>query len=91
MTGGLLHPGGGGGGVGAGYTEFKVTVIIEWGHQNLPKSLGLQTNPQKIPGPKFNPQKSEPEKFIRTTTQLGYVGIITNLQVVLNTPENPYT
>ena len=77
--------------MGAGYSEFQVTVIIEWGHQNLPKSLGLQTNPQKIPGPKFNPQKSEPEKFIRTTTQLGYVGIITNLQVVLNTPENPYT
>ena len=42
---------------GWGYSGFQVTGIIEWGHQNPKKSLGLQTNPQKIPGPKFNPPK----------------------------------
>ena len=40
---------------GGGYSGFQVTGIIEWGHQNPNKSLGLQTNPPKIPGPKFTP------------------------------------
>ena len=40
--------------------------IIEWGQKSPPnppppkekKSLGLPTKPQKIPGPKINPQNS---------------------------------
>jgi len=43
---------------GGWYYEFQVTVMIEWGkNQNQKKSLGLQTKLQKIPRPKFNPQK----------------------------------
>ena len=30
-------------------------------NQNVKKSLGLQTKPKKIPGPKFNPPKSHAE------------------------------
>jgi len=36
-----------------GYSEFQVTGMIEWGQKSKPK--GLQTKPQKIPGPKINP------------------------------------
>ena len=43
---------------GGGYSGFQVTGMIEWGQKSKPqKSLGLQTKPKKIPGPKFNPQK----------------------------------
>ena len=45
-------------GLGGGYSGFQVTGMIEWGQKSKPqKSLGLQTKPKKIPGPKFNPQK----------------------------------
>ena len=50
--------------------------------------------PQKYHGPKFNPIKSHAEfpslKISRGTTQPRYAGTITNLQIVLNTPKNPY-
>ena len=60
-----------------------------WGRKsNLKKFLGLQTKPPKNPRTK-NPPKipyriSEP--FIRGT-RAGYVGTITNLLIVLNTPK----
>ena len=56
------------------------------------KSLGLQTKPQKIPGPKFNPKKSQfpNHKISRGTMPPGYTGTIKNLQIVLNTPKYPY-
>ena len=52
-----LQPRGGRGG-GGGDSGFQVTGIIEWAKNKTPKkSLGFQTNPQKIAGPKFNHQK----------------------------------
>ena len=56
------------------------------------KSLGLQTKPKKIPGPKFNPpKKSNAEFSSHKNFQKALNDItITNLQIVLNTPQNPY-
>ena len=61
-------------------------------NQNPKKSLGLQTKPKKILGPKYNPQKiqcrtSKPQKFPESITD---DITITNIQIVLNTPKNPY-
>ena len=45
-----------------GYSRFQVTGMIEWGkNQNPKKSLGLQTKPKKIAGPKLLPKKSGAE------------------------------
>ena len=48
-------------GRGSGYSRFQLTRNWSNGskNQNPKKSLGLQTKPQKIPGPKFNPKKSQ--------------------------------
>ena len=47
-----------GGRDGGGYSGFQVTGIIEWGQKSKPKkSLQLPTKPEKILGPKINPQK----------------------------------
>ena len=54
-----ISPGWGGGGADFG---FQVTGMIEWGKNQHPtKSLGLQTKPQEIHGPKFSPQRSHAE------------------------------
>ena len=55
-----------------GSPDFKWQVWSNGGkNQNPKKSLGLQTEPRKMPGPKFNPKIipcriSEPQKFIYT-------------------------
>ena len=72
-----------------GYYGFHVTGMIKW-RQKL--------KPKKIPGPKFNPQKIPSRTvakqvwlyFIRGTMWPEDMGTITNLQIVLNTPKNPY-
>ena len=52
-----LQPRGEGGG-GGGDSGFQVTGRIECAKTKNPKeSLGVQTNPKKIAGPKFNHQK----------------------------------
>ena len=44
------------------YSRFQETGMIEWGQKSKPqKSLGLQTDPPKIPGPKLNPPKFHAE------------------------------
>ena len=45
-------------GRGGGYSGFQVTGMIEWGQKSKPK---------KVPGPNFNPQKSnvKPSKIAR--------------------------
>ena len=51
-----------GGGGGGTYFGFQVTGMIEWGKNQHPtKSLGFQTKPKKLHGPKFSPQKSHAE------------------------------
>ena len=52
--------------------------------QNPQKSLDQNLNPK-------NPMLNFPAiKISRGTTQLGYAGTMTNLQIVLDTPKNPY-
>ena len=50
--------------------------------------------PQNIMGQNLTPIKSHAEfpslKISRGTTQPRFAGTITNLQIVLNTPKNPY-
>ena len=59
-----------------------MTGMIEWGQKSKPK---------KVPGPKFNPQKSHAEflsqkHFLKALNDM----TIMNLYIVLNTPKNPY-
>ena len=51
-------------------------------NQNPKNSLGLQTKPQKIPGPteKLNWPQKDPLPNFRRITRLGYTGTTTNLQ-----------
>ena len=57
--------------VGGGNSGFQVTGWWNGGKNQHPKkSLGLQTKPKNIPGPKFNPPKiqcpiSKPSKISR--------------------------
>ena len=52
--------------------------------QNPQKSLDQNLNPK-------NPMLNFPAiKISRGTTQPGYAGTMTNLQIVLDTPKNPY-
>ena len=49
---------------GGGTPDFKWQGCLNGGkNQNPKKSLGLQTKPQKIPGPKFNPPKNPMPNF----------------------------
>ena len=77
-------------GRGGGYSGVQGTGMIEWGkNQNPPKSLGLQTKPKAIPGPKFNQQKKlvpSHKNFHEAFNDI----TITNLQIVLHTQNNPY-
>ena len=64
-------------------------------YRNHPKSLGLQTKKSlklspPTPGKKKPMPNSPTIKISRGATQLGYAGTITNLQIVLNTPQSPY-
>ena len=68
---------------------------VLWISSDRVDRIGGKSKPKKMPGPKFNPPKipwriSEPLKFIIGTTWPGYVGVIMNLQIVLNTPKNPF-
>ena len=48
-----------------GTPDFKWQGCLNGGkNQNPKKSLGLQTKPQKIPGPKFNPPPKSHAKFL---------------------------
>ena len=42
-----------------GYSSFQVMGMMKWGQKSKSKkkSLGLPTEPKKIPGPKIKPQK----------------------------------
>ena len=51
---------------------------------------GQKSKPQKIPGPKFNPQKSHAKFLSHKNFQKAINDITTNHQTVLNTPKNPY-
>ena len=53
-------------------------------NQNVKKSLGLQTKPKKIPGPKFNPPKSHAEFLNHKNFQKAL-----HETLVLNTPPPP--
>ena len=64
-----------------GYFRFQVTGMIKWGQKS---------KPQKIPGPKFNPQKSHAKFLSHKNFQKAINDITTNHQTVLNTPKNPY-
>ena len=64
------------------YSGIQATGMIEWGQKSKPK---------KVPGPKFNPQKSHAEflsqkHFLKALNDM----TIMNLYIVLNTPKNPY-
>ena len=86
--------------VQGGTLDFKWQGRLNGGkYRNHPKSQGLQTKKsleQTIPTPpppeKKNPMPNSPTiKISRGTTQLRYyAGTITNLQIVLNTPQSPY-
>ena len=59
------------------------------------KSLGVTTILKQIPGPKTNPPKSHEKHQTKKQSQTYAAGIhrhyqTTNLQIVLNTPKNPY-
>ena len=78
-------PGGGGGGV---------TPDVKWlgwssgyKNQNPKKSVGLWTKPPKICGPKINPPA---QKIPWGIFEPEYAGTTTNLQIVVNTQNNPY-
>ena len=51
---------------------------------------GQKSKPQKIPGPKLNPQKSHAKFLSHKNFQKALNDITTNHQTVLNTPKNPY-
>ena len=43
---------------GVGYSGFQLREMIEWGQKSkAKKTLGIQTKPKQIPGPKLNPPK----------------------------------
>ena len=51
---------------------------------------GQKSKPPKIPGPKFNAQKSHAKFLSHKNFQKALNDITTNHQTVLNTPKNPY-
>ena len=73
-----------------GYSGVQVTWMIGWGkNQNPLKSLGLQTKPKALPEPTFNQQKDlvpSHKNFQETLNDI----TIRNLEIVLNTQNNPY-
>ena len=79
-------------GGGGGYPGFQVIGMIEWGQKSKPKKIPTASrNPWTKISPLKNPMLNfRPLKFIRGTTRPGYVGTITNLQIVLNARRNPY-
>ena len=67
-----------------------MTGMTKWGkNQNPPKSLGLKTRPKELPGPKFNQQKNSVPSHENFQEELNDTTIM-NLQIVLNTQNNPY-
>ena len=73
-----------------GYSGVQVTWMIGWGkNQNPLKSLGLQTKPKALPEPKFNQQKDLVPSHKNFQEALNDI-TIRNLEIVLNTQNNPY-
>ena len=74
-----------------GTPEFKWQGWSNGGkNQNPKKSVGLQTKPPKIPGPKFNPKKSHAEFPSHKNVQGALDDITQKIEtLVLNTPKNP--
>ena len=64
--------------------------MIKWGKNQTPKKfIGLQTKPKELPGPKFNQQKNPVPSHKNFQEALNDITIM-NLQIVLNTQNNPY-
>ena len=69
-------------------TDLKFSNVCvfraQWG-----AGAGLQTKPKELPGPKFNPQKNPVPSHKNFQEALNDITIM-NLQIVLNTQNNPY-
>ena len=78
----LVAPRGGG-----GYSGFQVTGTIEWEQKSCKTKKGLRASNEtkKIPGPKLPNFQA-----INISRKHQNNITITNLQIVLNTPKNPY-
>ena len=92
--------GGRGGGCVGGYSRFQVMGMMKWGQNQNPKRSVVQ----KFPPPphtkkKFHAEFPNLKKSSKTNLVIlhlqnyvawVYAGATTNLQIVLNTPQNPY-
>ena len=73
-----------------GYSRFQVTDMIEWGQKSKPKKIPPDQNlTPKKPMLNFGAIKIS-EELHSQDMWVSYAGTITNLQIVLNTQQNPY-
>ena len=79
-----------------GVAQILAMGMIEWGQKSkLKKTPGPKISPPKIPCRIFKIKNFQKAKqiwlyFIGRTMRPGYVCTTMNLQIVLNTPKNPY-
>ena len=70
-------------GGGRGYSRFQVTGMIEWGQKSKPQKLPRASNKT----PKDAMLNFRDINISTGTMWPEYIGTITNLQIVLNTPQ----
>ena len=79
--------------LGAGFSRFQVTGMIEWGQKSKPKKIRRASNKDQNLTPKKSHAKFPSDKNFSSFVELcgwAHTGTTTNLQIVLNTPKNPY-
>ena len=84
----MLEPGGRG-----SPCRFQVTGMIEWGQKSKPKKIRRASNKDQNLTPKKSHAKFPSDKNFSSFVELcgwAHTGTTTNLQIVLNTPKNPY-
>ena len=85
----ILHP-------QVGYSGFQTTGMIEWGQKSNPQKISRASSKTQNPWTKIYPPQDLMlhflKKFIRGTTQLGYVGTIRSqiFRLFWISQKNPY-
>ena len=81
-------------GRGSGCSRFQLTRMVEWEQKSKPKKIPRASNktPKNPLDQNLTPKNPnfQTTKISKGTMPPGYTGTITNLQIVLNTPKNPY-